>query len=317
MKINFVTKIDSKVLADIDYFLCCSGFESRSSYFFSKNIKLLNNAKKICFLFFDRKVHARDFNDKIYEENGFQFKSLKKVQIEEDYVIILNELFEQSESKKLNIVIDYSSMTTMIYAALLKYFYSYNKTLIEANLFFAYTRAVYSEPLGSDSLLINQPISIFDTIQTTNKRISLIIGLGYERDKALGLYEYFQNNKEDIYLFIAKNSENDTFYNTTNENNKDLIKMVSEHNVVYYDLENVQHLVSTLDSLVLFLISSNKRVVIAPTGPKIFTLISLLINLFHKDVTTYRLSHGLKSEAIDKKPDEEKPSIITHINLTA
>lgn len=314
MKINFVTQVSCIPEVEVDYFICSSGFESRGTYFYLSNKSKFVGSKKICFRFPDRKELARPDNDKTFDEHKFEFIDIT-TQLIEDYLILFHRLFNFTPSKTINVVVDFSSMTTTIYAALLKYFFSLPDTFIEASIYFSYTIALFTEPSSTEPLVFNHPISIFDTLQTTDKKIALIIGLGFEKDKALGLYQYFDNDKDDIYLFATVKTPTNNYFDTVFKNNQELFKSINEENIIYYDLDNVTHLISTLDSLVNYLINSNTRVVLAPIGPKQFTLVSLLINLFHNDVTTYRFSHGDKGKPVDRKADESKSSIITHLNF--
>ena len=149
MRINYVTQLESLATIKVDYFICCSGFESRSSYLFSNNIALLKDTKKFCFQFSDRKVHSREGNDTLYKENDFTLKQIK-TELIEDYVLIFNEIFKLTENKTINIVVDYSSMTTMIYASILKYFNSFSAKFIDVSIYFSYTQAEYTTPSISD-----------------------------------------------------------------------------------------------------------------------------------------------------------------------
>lgn len=314
MKINFVTQAPNIPKTGIDYFICSSGFESRGPYFYLLNESKLVGSRKICFRFPDRKELSRPANDKTFEEHKFEFIDITSQSIE-DYLILYHSLFISTTSKVINVVVDFSCMTTTIYASLLKYFFSLTDTFIEASIYFSYTTALFAEPSTTEPLVYNHPISIFDTLQTTDKKIALIIGLGFEKDRALGLCQYFDNDKDDIYLFATIKTPTNKYFDSVIMSNQELFKSVSPENIIYYDLDNVTHLISTFDSLVNYLINSNTRVVIAPIGPKQFTLVSLLINLFHNEVTTYRFSHGDKGKPIDRKADESKNSIITHLNF--
>lgn len=314
MKINFVTQAANIPKEGIDYFICSSGFESRGPYFYLLNKSILVGSKKICFRFPDRKELARPENDITFKKHSFEFIDITTQSID-DYLVLYDSLFNSTTSKNINVVVDFSCMTTTIYASLLKYFFSLTDKFIEASIYFSYTSATFTEPSTTEPLVYNQPISIFDTLQTTDKKIALIIGLGFEKDKALGLCQYFDNDKDDIYLFATVKTLTNSYYDTVKISNQELFKSVNPENIIYYDLDNVTHLISTLDSLVNYLINSNTRVVIAPIGPKQFTLVSLLINLFHNDVTTYRFSHGDKGKPVDRKADKSRNSIITHLNF--
>jgi hypothetical protein len=203
-------------------------------------------------------------------------------------------------------------MTTIIYGGLLKCLNDFNSEN-NISVYFSYTHAKFTESVKSNALFFNHPIPLFDPIETTNKKVALLVGLGYEEDKALGLYEYFQNDSEDIYLFITKNKG---FFEEVLKSNRHIIELVNEHNIIYYELENINPLINTLDSLINYLVVQNYRVVIAPIGPKIFNLISLIVNLYHNEITTYRLSDGSKSIPIDKIADDSKMPTILQLNMT-
>jgi len=203
-------------------------------------------------------------------------------------------------------------MTSILYAAVLKYFKEHNANK-EVNIYFAYTHAKFTRAIKSNPLFFNHPIPLFDPLQTTNKRIALLIGLGYEEDKALGLYEYFQNDSEDMYVFITNNNE---FYGEVIKSNSHILSITNKQNIINYDLENISPLINTLDSLVNFLVNTNYRVVIAPIGPKVFNLIALIINLYHNEVTTYRLSDGNKGIPIDKVADNNKTPTVIQLKLS-
>lgn len=314
MKINYVRQPASVDYSLIDYFICSSGFETRSSYLYTKISDQLIESQKICFFFSDRVTLSKKTNDKIYKENNFLAFEAISENIS-DYINIFSEIFANERNTNISILIDYSSMTTNIYAAILKYFYTYSTNFQEVSLYFSYTQALFSEPQQLKPLTYNQPISIFDTIQTTEKPIALIIGLGYERDKTLGLLEYFQSDRDDVYLFLTDNSADNKFYELVKNNNANLIKLIEDQHIIRYNIRDVSYLLSTLDSLINYLIYTNYRIVIAPTGPKQFTLISLIVNLFHEEVTTYRLSHGNRSTPIDKIPDTSKDFILTQVNF--
>jgi hypothetical protein len=316
MEINYVEQTTSKLLSDenFDIIICASGYESRATFFLSKLTPAqLTNAKRICFAFPDRHVHSRDQNDKLLKKNDFTFFQVNSPRIDA-YTEIYHTLFKTIVKKKVNVFLDYSCMTSVLYASMVKYFKDFSSQFDEVSIFFSYTQALFCEPHKGASLFYNEPIPLFDPIQSTDKKIALIIGLGYEEDKALGLYEYFQNDNQDIYLFVTGKSSGE-FYNEAFKNNKKLINIVDTENLLVYDLSNIPHLLSTIDALVNYLINTDYRVVLAPIGPKVFTLCAMLVNLLHREVTIYRLSDGDLGEPVDRIADPDKELIITHLSL--
>jgi hypothetical protein len=317
MEIDFVKQANETAIKGnhFDFIFCASGYERRASNILRfLSIAQLQKSNKICFEFKDRPVHSRKFNNAEFTKNGFRFIEVSSEDVVH-YSEIYHTLFESFRKKEIKILVDYSCMTSILYASFIKYFIDYAEHFNVVNITFSYSVAKFTKPVTRKSLYFNQPIPLFDPIQSTDQKIALIIGLGYEKDKALGLYEYFQNDKQDIYLFITGKSGEPKFFEAVTKNNKTLIDIVNPNNIIYYDLDNNAHLLSTMDSLINYLTNVNYRVVIAPIGPKVFTLSALLINLIHRNITTYRLSDGNKGQPIDKFADEAKGLIVTQLNL--
>lgn len=314
MKINFVRQVEFDSLHEIefDFIICSSGFESRATYAYQKlSVIEILCKNKYCFSFQENKQLSKLENDKYFLEHKFKFIDIERNDILY-FTSIFHNLFNKHRSSAIRIFFDYSCMTSILYAALMKYFKEC-LTHNDVNIYFSYTHAKFTKAIKSNPLFYNHPIPLFDPLQTTDKRVALLIGLGYEEDKALGLYEYFQNDSEDMYVFITNNKE---FYGEVIKSNIHILSIINQQNIISYDLENIPPLINTLDSLVNYLINNNYRVVIAPIGPKVFNLIALIINLYHSDVTTYRLSDGNKGIPIEKFADSSKKPTIINLNLS-
>ncbi|MDI9857968.1 hypothetical protein [Flectobacillus roseus] len=317
MKINYVKQIEFEELAhtDFDFIVCASGFEERSTY----SSKILDRMKvftsyKICFSFKGRKLHSKIENDEYFRKNKFSFISVESNDIDyyvDKFLVNISQRQKEKNKERISIFIDYSCMITIIYAGLLK---CLNRLDIinTVDVYFSYSHAKLTESKVNNPLSFNHPIPLFDHIQSTNKKVALLLGMGYEENKALGLHEYFQSTSEDIYLFIIRNNG---FYEKVLTSNQHLINMVNKSNIIYYELENLNPLINTLDSMVNFLIYQDYRVVLAPIGPKIFNLIALIVNMYHREVTTYRLSDGNNGNPINKIADETKMPTIVHLNM--
>jgi hypothetical protein len=313
MNVNYVSQIEFESLYEtkFDFIICSSGFESRSVYSYQKLTEIqISSQNKICFSFQERKKISKTKNDFFFKENDFRFIDIESNEILY-FTNIYYKLFEEFTKDSITIYFDYSCMTSIIYGALLKYFKECN-TKKNIDIYFSYTHAMFTEATKSNPLFFNHPIPLFDPVQSTDKKVALLIGLGYEEDKALGLFEYFQNDSEDLYLFVTNNNQ---FYNEVVKSNTHILNIANKQNIINYDLENIPPLINTLDSLVNYLINDNYRVVIAPVGPKVFNLLALIINLYHKDVTTYRLSDGNKGIPVDKIADNDKAPTIIQLNM--
>lgn len=312
MKINYIKQCTKEIALEIKYDLLigASGYEKRGSYFFSHYNPI--SESKICLGFKNNKEGSREINDLIFQRNHFNIIEVNNNSTNDIIKILNDELSQHSGKEELRILVDFSCMSTLMYASIFKYFNDVNQYK-RVTIYFSYTQSVYSKPKNRSPLKHHSPITILNNIELTDKKIALIIGLGYDRDKALGLYEYFQNDLTDMYLFMTSDN---IFSKDVLANNLELISKLSENNIIKYDISNISYLISTLDSLVTYLLNNNFRVVISPTGPKIFALASLIIGMYHKNVSIYRSSMGDTDDIVDKEADINKEIIITEVNFT-
>jgi hypothetical protein len=310
MKINELKKSSIKIIQELyfDLIITSTGFENRGSYLIeSFNF---NSKKNISLGFKENKVLSKEHNDEIFKNNSFDIIEVDD-NSHEGILKIIDENISCIKKKNINILVDISTMSSLMYASILKYFNKCNE-YDEVNIYFSYTQAIFSKPTSKKSLKFNNPINILNNIESTDKKIALIIGLGYDKDKALGLYEYFQSDLNDMFLFITSNNE---YSEDVKSNNDELIKAIDENNIIYYDIENIPYLTSNLNSLVNFLSNMNYRIAIVPTGPKVFSLVSLIVSMYNSNVSVYRSSSGESSEISDKFPDKNKEVIITQVNF--
>lgn len=291
---------------DFDILLGSSGYEKRSSYLYD-NFEL-NGSTKICLGFKSNKRLSRKENDKIYENLKFKLIEVNDNSIDE-LSLIFNDIFRSIAKSSLRVLVDYSSMSTYMYFSILKYLSDCN-LFEEAVVYFSYTPASYIKPKVLNTLKHNNPIQKVTNIDFTDNKIALIVGLGYEKDKALGMYEYFQNHYDDMYLFYTNNKE---YVSDIITNNQELISIIEKNNIIKYEIANTSYLVVTLNSLIDYLSSHEYRVVIAPTGPKVFTLISLIISFFNSKVSVYRSSEGNSENIQDKFADKNKRIIANKV----
>jgi hypothetical protein len=102
---------------------------------------------------------------------------------------------------------------------------------------------------------------------------ALVIGLGYEKDKALGVYSYLDSTY--TFLFIPRSSEVE-FESEVLKNNHSLIQSAPKSNVFYYDVASPYSTYIDLKSLILE-ISDFSRPLFMPLGPKILSALGVII----------------------------------------
>jgi len=296
--------ISPSELPQIDLVIVSSGYEKRSTFIAIKLRGCLNDSTiKLCCGFNSNKDNIqRKRNDKLFEKLGFEYIEGSG---DDDHFMeaLLNRVIEKSFSQfqSINVLIDYSSMTRLWYASLLRCLY-YSNYNLAINIYFAYSFAKYHPPAKNivQNIHVN-PIDGYSQFSIPDKPTALIIGMGYEAERAYGLTEYFD---AETFLFYNDNSKEEEFVKDVERLNNDLIKIIPPERIYKYPISDLEYLERILYDLCKSLLDKY-RVVIAPCGPKPFTLISLLISLRLNNVDVWRISPGDTRNQITRTPNGE------------
>lgn len=297
MKIKKTSQLEIDNIKDIhfDIILCSSGYESRSRYL-CKSYKL--NARKKVVLGFDNytDLATRKTNDLTFKITGYE-SILSSGDSEKEVFDSLNFLLELNK-ESINILVDYSSMTRIWYAAVLKFISLNDFSKSSVNIYFSYSFSQFVLPPTEPSFNRHVgPIEGFYQISIPDRPTAVIIGLGYVESRAYGLAEYFD---VEPHLFIADNSISSDYYNHVISNNSDLLQTVKNDNIFTYPLNNMVYTETLLSHLCREL-KNNYRIVLAPCGPKPFTLLCLVTALRNNFIDVWRISAGIGEQPIDKK----------------
>ncbi|MGR5287407.1 transcription elongation factor GreB [Vibrio maritimus] len=131
-----------------------------------------------------------------------------------------------------------------------------------------------------------------------------VVGLGYEKDKAIGAIEYLESSK--AFLYVPASNEESYFDDVVSEN-ANLLDHFGLNNRFLYQLESPMEAIYSLDTV----ISSNKskyKIVLLPFGPKLFYALSLLSCIPHPEVSVWYVS-GENGDG-DSSQDREVSSLI-------
>lgn len=113
-----------------------------------------------------------------------------------------------------------------------------------------------------------------------------VVGLGYEKDKAIGAIEYLESSK--AFLYIPTSNE-DKYFDDVVRENAQLLDQFGIKNRFIYKLESPTEAIYALDTV----ISANKnkyKIVLLPFGPKLFYALSLLSCIPHPEVSVWYVS---------------------------
>lgn len=284
MKIKYLKQIDKTEILNnnFDLFIAASGYEIRAIYL-SKYIH--HKCKdKIVFSFADQSEETtRKVNDNYFSEN--EFNSYQLTGNDHTHIIdILDEYITGFEGKTLSILIDYSSMTRVWYGTIIKHLKQIKRNH-DIRIYFSYSEAEFKRPSDKDSKTSNfEPILGYCNLSIPLYPTALITGLGYERNKAFGLKEFF--DAEQLFLFYTSNND---YTKEVLRINSELIKRTNKDNIIPYKINDM-----LLTKKILYELCSslrdNYRIIIAPLGPKPFTLVSFLVADELQSIDVWRIS---------------------------
>lgn len=279
-----------------DLILAVSGYESRCTYMVER-IKLQDETKIV--LAFEEKPDElfRVENDRKYKQMGFSFVSLsgdKYVEVES----LLNALPDKNKDS-LNILIDYSCMTKVWYASIINFFIRTDLPYHRVSLFFSYTPSGYTEPKKPKPLKIVEPIGCSTHGIIKGKALALVIGLGYEKDRAEFLRKALE--PEETYIFYADPADDERFIEKVYINNFKLIDKLHRDQVFSYPIRNLKKIDTLLTDLCLDL-RLNYKIILAPLGPKPFALCCLILAARYPDIEVWRISAGSSESVYYREP---------------
>ncbi|AMR33470.1 hypothetical protein A0256_19615 [Mucilaginibacter sp. PAMC 26640] len=289
MKVITTTQLSKLDIKKIDIGIFSAGYEKRCTHIATTIDKTAQFEVKLCLSFINQDSETK-LNKKIFTQLGFDIKGgngndgrwVENLLI--DYFKKLDILTEE-----ITVFIDYSSMTRVWYASILRFFYYSPLKFKNIRLIFAYSFAQFSNPPITTVRNIHvEPLDGYSSFSLPDKPTALILGLGYEPEKAYGLTEFFD---AETYLFYNDASLSAKFSKAVEETNKYLLNLVPKENIYLYPIGDMIFTEKLLSNLCRALGESN-RIVIAPTGPKPFTLISLITSLKFDDVDVWRISPG-------------------------
>lgn len=131
------------------------------------------------------------------------------------------------------------------------------------------------------------------------KPLSLIFGLGYEKDKAIGVAHYFDCESDLIYALVPLNLET-RFESAVFHNNESLLKVIPSRNLFKYSVNDPISTYHDLKNLVLSLLEISRPLLI-PLGPKILSAIGVIVGYeLLPDLPVWRVSSNYSEPPVDR-----------------
>lgn len=208
------------------------------------------------------------------------------------------DLLENIQSTNIRIFVDYSSMTRSWYAAVIAAIRALS-TKESVECFFSYSPSSFEAPPSTTAPNeVVSPIGGFGGLEAIDGPSALIVGLGYERDRAIGLLEYVDPGV--CFAFFTDPPLDRRYLEVLKENNSSFLNLIGEENQYKHPLMDIQRTANLLMSLVWGL-KDCYRIILAPLGVKPFCLICLLLAVRYPELDVWRVSSGTKAGTPNRK----------------
>lgn len=283
---------------EFDLIVGASGYESRATFIPSELQNLgVAATRKVALTFPDRVTLSRPANDAQFAQLGY---TITPADGNSPAVIqaVLRDTLSEVGRRTWNILIDYTSMTRVWYAGVLDLLRSSPIGCDELNVYFTYAPSEFSAPVESAPNAHVEPIPGFAGLALPDRQTALIIGLGYERDRAIGLTEYVE--PAEIFAFYADPPLDQRFLDAVLENNSDFLARLGEERTFTYPLDDLRVTAAKLSSLCGILTESGYRVILAPLGPKPFAFLCFLLAAQYRQLDVWRVSTGTGGATYDR-----------------
>lgn len=273
-----------------DVFIGASGYEARATHAWGK-IRNLRIPRRCVLGFQDRRSGNRAENDWVFENSGVQIVPAYGDDCEQARSLIRREI-EASGGDHVRVLLDYSSMTRAWYSGLLSGIEEVQgKARVE--VWFSYSPAKFEDPLESPANACAGPLGDYCGLDLPEKPSALVVGLGYERYRSLGLLQYV-----DPAIAFASYTEpamDERFSRTVLVNNGPMLQRLPSSHIYRHPMDDLQRTGNMLRSLCEGL-CDDYRVILAPLGVKPFALLCLLLARQLSGLDVWRVSAGVKAE---------------------
>lgn len=280
-----------------DLCVAASGYESRA-LFVPSRISETSIGRRVALAFEEKKrTGFRLRNDVQLKKLGY---ALEPAEGNSGKVIqdVVADVVLSSPREEINILVDYSSMTRVWYGGVLGFLRGLPACGKRVSVYFTYSASIYTRPQAPMPNEHMGPVPGYSSLIMPDSPTALLIGLGYERERALGLMEYVE--PAETYAMYAEPALDPKFVSAVKTSNRDLLNSLGPERVFRYPFADLRASANILSSLALGLTTRGYRLILAPLGPKPFMFLSFLFATEHPDVDVWRVSAGASGRPYDR-----------------
>lgn len=290
LSLNALNNITEPHNIDADLLIVCATGEPRSWYFLEK---IHNRCKHRWFISEINPRHSTsEISDSIIDRDALA-TPIDRYALKSK----LENFFRGIEDKPV-IAIDISCMSrpamTEVFQELFSQATSQNFQIVVLYSIAEYTSPPTTLPVNEDIRPVSAAFAGWphDSAATT----SLIVGLGYEKNKAEGACEYF--DPSEVWVFVPESPLHE-FDTDVLANNQELVDRESRRGrELAYPVNDPERTFGSLVATVTSLISRSNPLIL-PFGPKIFFALSLLVAALYEEVGVWLVTGDLAGGAND------------------
>lgn len=280
-----------------DAFLATVGYELRATY--AARELSPPALRRVACAFADRQSGSFAQNREWFAGNGFAVEQVPESQIATWTTAFLEDILAKApDGSDLHLCVDISSMSRTRLACLLADVLRASRPN-GISVDFVYSVAAWSPPSR-----IPEPICSAGAVlpffagwsSAPNLPIVVLVGLGYEPDKAVGAYEYLEAAR--VWTFIPL-GDDPRYSHAVEHANSTLLARVPERQRISYRVDQPVACFGIVEAAASGLLEQ-ARPVLLPFGPKIFALCCMLVACLHRDVPVWRISSGQLGEPVER-----------------
>lgn len=291
MELYSISDIEFKDVYNNNYHLAIfsSGYEKRCIHVPS-NLKKENIEIPLIFGFEELKDDEhRQRNDKYYKNNWSDNIIQQSANDDKGIYNALDENIRVND-EIIKIVVDYSSMSRVWYAAILNWF-KFTMPSTEVIIDFLYSVGKHKD--HSPKFVIKEMLCIpgFDgTPVPLNKSIA-VFGLGFDRYSPLCVLDRLE--PDEIFTYLASPAAFPDYPEIAKDNNEELIEE-SKNKPLELPLNSIERTYASLGEVISPYISK-ADITLIPMGPKPHVLAAILLSMrFDRFISCMHVSHILK-----------------------
>lgn len=282
---------------DASLFIAASGYETRATFLAHK---LHHRARHRVALGFSEYHDApqRRTNDRIYESLGFDLLQLPggaETELEEVFEHYCADL----DARDATVLIDVSSMTRAWYGSFFRFLRNTERFERLRTVFLYSVGRFRTPPFSYPQNQYVGPVRGFAGFALPHKPSCLIVGLGHDPGRALGIREELDPGL--VASFLARPGASRQFETSALRANADFLELVSADLRFDYPLTDFVTTFQRLDGVCRGL-AREAGVVLAPLGPKIFSVCCFVVALNQPEISVWRISAGTREGVSDRLP---------------